>query len=64
MHLNLKSFKTLQVFQNGCTYFSSSVYLKSFKKYTFFKKTLIVNPSKFTQINTKYSNFFYFKYRD
>ncbi len=64
MSFNLKSFKTLQIFPNGCICFSSSVYLKSFKKYNFFKKNLFVNPSKSVPIITKHSNFFYFKYRD
>jgi hypothetical protein len=64
MSFNLKSFKTLQIFPNGCIYFSSSVYLKFFKKYNFFKKNLVINPSKSLQIPIKHSNFFYFKYRD
>ena len=64
MSFNLKSLKTLQVFPNGCIYFGSSVYLKSFKKYNFFKKNLVTNPSKPLQTITKPSNSFYFKYRD
>ena len=64
MSFNLKSFKTLQVFSNGCIYFSSSVYLKSFRKYNFFKKSLFINPSKSLSPITKHSNFFYLKYRD
>lgn len=64
MGFNLKTLKTLQVFSNGCIYFSSSVYLKSFKKYNFFKKNLVMNSSKPVQTITKHSNFFYFKYRD
>jgi hypothetical protein len=64
MHVNLKSLKTLQVFPNGCIYFSSSVYLRSFKKYTFLKTPLVHNPSLPNQTSNKPSNFFYFKYRD
>jgi hypothetical protein len=64
MHFNLKSFKTLCVFSNGCVCFSSSVYSKSFKKYHFFKKNLVMNSIKPSQTITKHSNFFYFKYRD
>ena len=62
MSLNLKSLKTLQVFSNGCVSFSSSVYLKSFKKYNFFKQNLVMNSAKPLKTTTKVSNSFYFKY--
>jgi len=64
MSFNLKSFKTLQIFPNGCISFSSSVYFKAFKKYKFFKKNLFINSSKSVPLITKHSNFFYLKYRD
>jgi hypothetical protein len=64
MRSNLKSFKTSQIFSNGCVNFSSSVFLKTFKKYNFFKENLGINSSKFSQAVTKHSNFFYLKYRD
>lgn len=64
MSSNLKSFRTLQVFSNGCISFSSSVYLKSFKKLNFFKKELAVSSSDSLQTITKHSNTFYFRYRD
>ena len=64
MSFNLKSFKTLQIFPNGCIYFSSSVYLQSFKKLNLFKKNLVTNPFKPSQTTIKHSNSFYFKYRD
>lgn len=64
MFFNLKSLKTLQIFPNGCLNFSSSVYLKSFEKYKFFKKSLVTDSSKLWQPRIKHSNFFYLKYRD
>jgi hypothetical protein len=64
MSFNLKSLKTLQIFPNGCVYFSSSAYLKIFKQLNLFKKNLVTNPFKPLQTTVKHSNFFYFKYRD
>jgi hypothetical protein len=64
MCFDLKSSKTLQVFPNGCIYFSSSVYLKSFKKYNFFKENLATNSSKKKFPTAKDSNSFYHKYRN
>lgn len=64
MSFNLKSLKTLQIFPNGCVYFSSSVYLKSFKRYNYFKKNLTINSSKLSKTTIKHSNLFYMKYRD
>jgi len=54
----------LQIFPNGCLNFSSSVYLKSFEKYKFFKKSVVTNSSKLWQPRIKNSNSFYLKYRD
>lgn len=64
MVFNLKSFKTLQVFQNGCISLSSSISLKSSKKLIFFKKDLAINPSNALQTIKKHSNTFYFRYRN
>jgi hypothetical protein len=64
MRFDLKSFKTLQVFPNGCIYFDSSIYLRTFKKYNFFRKNLVINISKSSPTVMKHSNLFYLKYRD
>lgn len=63
MYYRLKSFKTLQICSNGSVYLDSAVYFKTFKRYTFLKKSLgfnlLTNKQK---ISSTYSKFFYKKY--
>ena len=63
MH-QLKSYKILQVFPNGCVFRDFLVYSKTFKKSCFLKKdclyTVFKNPSLFSIS----PNLFYTKYRN
>ena len=60
----LKSFKILQISSNGCVYFDYSVYLKTYKKYKFSKRSLFSNLLNNKQLTLTNSNFFYKKYRN
>lgn len=60
----LKSFKTLQIFSNGCVYFDYSVFLKTSKKCNFSKKSLVSNSLEKKKSLLTSSNFFYTKYRN
>jgi len=60
----LKSFKILQISSNGCVYFDYSVYLKTYKKYNFSKRSLFSNLLNNKQLTLTNSNFFYKKYRN
>ena len=64
MYSNIKSLKTLQIFSNGCIYVDSLSYIKTYKKYNFFKKNLFANSLKKNQLASTKSNFFYTKYRN
>jgi UDP-N-acetylmuramyl tripeptide synthase len=64
MSSNLKSFKVLQISADGCIYTDHSVYLKTYKKYRFSKKSLFSNLLKKKEFTLTNSNFFYKKYRN
>ena len=64
MYSNLKSFKTLQISPNGCIYFDHSSYLKTYRKYTFSKKSPFFSLLNKKESMLTNSNFFYKKYRN
>jgi len=64
MHSKLKSFKILQILPNGCIYFDHSVYLKTYARYKFSKKSLFSNLLDKKKLISQNSNFFYKKYRN
>ena len=60
----LKSFKILQILPNGCIYFDHSVYLKTYARYKFSKKSLFFSLLDKKKLILENSNFFYKKYRN
>jgi hypothetical protein len=60
----LKSLKTLQISSNGCVFFDHSIYLKTYKRYNFSKKSLLFSPLNKEELTLTNSNFFYKKYRN
>ena len=60
----IKSYKILQVFPNGCVFRDYLIYSKIFKKYNFLKKDCTYNSSKNIPSISSNSNFFYTKYRN
>ncbi len=64
MGSNLKSLKILQILPNGCVYFDKQIYLKTFARYNFSKKSLLSNFLDKKKLIVTNSNFFYKKYRN
>jgi len=64
MKFNLKSIKILHVLPNGCVYFDYSSYLKTYTKYTFSKKSVLLKSSNKKKLTSTNPNFFYKKYRN
>lgn len=64
MYSRLKSLKSLKISPNGCVYFDYSVNLKTFKKYDFLKKSLVIEPFNKKKPTLLSSNFYYMKYRN
>jgi len=64
MRSKLKSLKILQVLPNGCVYFDNLVYLKTYTRYKFSKKSLFFSLLDKKKLIFENSNFFYKKYRN
>jgi hypothetical protein len=64
MRSKLKSLKILQVLPNGCVHFDHLVYLKTYTRYNFSKKSLFFSLLDKKKLFFENSNFFYKKYRN
>jgi len=64
MALDLKSLKVLKISSKGCVNFDRLVYLKTYKKQTFYKQTLFFDLLNIKKVKNSHFNFFYKKYRN